>query len=380
MTGAVACLAGFEDVAVIVHGSSGCYFYPASLLPYPIYGSHLIETEIIFGSGARLQEVVTRLPGTHTAVAVVTTCVPAIMGEDIKTLLSGVRGVLVVDAPGFIGEFDNGWRAALQVLPVRVDPGQSGVNVDGLNPIDPFYRGNILEARRLLSLAGLSPGTFFSSDRFPSLSRAGPFTLTTNPDLAGTVGIPAGSLLGLEGTRRAFSNLGDEYPEIHTDAVEREITWAEERIDRVCDKFLRRHNPPAVAIFGPRSYALHAADLLTSSLDASILFVGSRNGPIQAPFPVEEVTEFPAIKERIEKDNPDLVLGSSYEQSVCGDAAFVPLTPPIRGRILLHARPLIGPEGALLFIEEILNACLDHSKKKEGGVGPIQSQDTIPYL
>lgn len=364
MTGAVACLAGFEDVAVIVHGSSGCYFYPASLLPYPIYGSHLLETEIIFGSGSRLTEVVTRIPGTHAAVAVVTTCVPSLMGEDIHALLSGLEGVLVVDAPGFIGQFERGWKVAQQVLPACVDPEKNGVNIDGLNPIDPFYRGNILEARRLLSLAGLSPGTFFSSDRFRSLSQSGAYTLSTNPDLSGTVGTPAGSLLGLEATRQAFRTLGDQYLAMDSDALEKEIARTEERVSQVCDKFLRRYNPPTVAIFGSRSYALHAADLLTSSLDASILCIGSRNVPVHAPYPAEEMTEFPSIKERIERDHPDLVLGSSYEQSVCGDAAFVPLTPPIRGRVLLHARPLIGPEGALLLIEEVLNGCLDRMKNR----------------
>ncbi|MCK9308062.1 MAG: nitrogenase component 1, partial [Methanoculleus sp.] len=70
MTGAVACLAGFEDLAVVVHGSSGCYFYPASLVGVPIYGTFLVENEIIFGTESRLAEVIRELDGKNTRIAV----------------------------------------------------------------------------------------------------------------------------------------------------------------------------------------------------------------------------------------------------------------------------------------------------------------------
>ena len=37
MTGAAACLAGFEGITVVIHGSSGCYYYPATLLHAPLH-------------------------------------------------------------------------------------------------------------------------------------------------------------------------------------------------------------------------------------------------------------------------------------------------------------------------------------------------------
>src|SRR4030042_4584837 len=47
MTGAAACLAGFDGVTVVIHGSSGCYYYPATLLHAPIQGTFLLENDVI---------------------------------------------------------------------------------------------------------------------------------------------------------------------------------------------------------------------------------------------------------------------------------------------------------------------------------------------
>ena len=46
-----------------------------------------------------------------------------------------------------------------------------------------------------------------------------------------------------------------------------------------CDKFLRRYDPPGVAVFPGAAYALFAADTLQRYLDAEILAVGTRNNP-----------------------------------------------------------------------------------------------------
>ncbi|MDD1675600.1 MAG: nitrogenase component 1, partial [Methanomicrobiales archaeon] len=171
MTGAVSCLAGFEDLAIVIHGSSGCYFYPASLLQTTIYGTHLLESDVIFGSEHRLQEVIGEIGDGYRAVAVVTTCVPSLVGEDIRAILAGVADV-VVDAPGFLGSFEDGYQAALHALGSRTDPDRKGVNIEGLNPIDPYYRGNIRETQRLFALSGLPYATLFCADRYDALSRS----------------------------------------------------------------------------------------------------------------------------------------------------------------------------------------------------------------
>ncbi len=361
MTGAVACLSGFRDLAVVVHGSSGCYFFPASLLPSPLFGTHLVERDIIFGSGERLREVVGSLPSRYRAVAIVTTCVPAVIGEDLPSLLEGIPA-RVIDAPGFSGDFEYGYHAALEQLEGRVDRERVGVNIDGLNPMDPFYRGNALEASRLLSLLGIPVGTCFSMDTWDQIFASCPLTLSANPDLAGAPGESLGSFLGLDATRAALAMLQTRFPEIDPEPALREIQESEERLNQACDKFLRRRDPPLTAIFGSSAYALFAAKCCHRYLDAEILCVGTRNHPQPSLFRMEQILSYDEIRRLLESGRPDLVLGSSYEHSICPNTAFVPITPPVRGKVFLKARPIIGPEGTLHLMEEVLNACLDQKK------------------
>jgi len=360
MTGAVACLAGFEDLAVVVHGSSGCYFYPSSLVGVPIHGTFLIESEIIFGTESRLAEVIGDLESRYSRIAVVNTCVPAIMGEDLGDLASGGR-IIIVDSPGFLGDLEAGYRRALDCIAPEVDDGAAGVNIDGICRTDPFCRGNGLEARRLLNLAGAPVGTTFCLDRYDAAHRAAPFTVGTNPDLASGVGTSCGSLLGLDAVSETFERLSAEVGGVDARPVREEVAWADARITKACEKYLRRFDPPRVAIAAESAYASFAADLLDRYLGAEVACIAARNGPGGA------TTDFATVRRMIADAEPDLVLGSSYEQSIAPGAAFVGLTPPIRGRILLSSRALAGTEGALRLMDEVLNACASRSRSPEGG-------------
>ncbi len=363
MTGAVACLAGFEDLAVIVHGSSGCYFYPASLVAAPIHGTFLVENEIIFGTEERLGEVIGEVAGRYDHIAVVTTCVPAIMGEDLAGVVDD-HDLLLVDSPGFLGTLEAGYHAALERIQPAVDDEMPGINIDGISLIDPLHRGNMLEARRLLTAAGAGIGTTFACDRFDAAYRAAPFTVGTNPDLASGVGEWCGSLLGLDAVAETFERLANTRDTIDPAPVYREIASAEARIAKACDKYLRRFEPPRAAVFGGGAYAVFVAETLEQHLDAEIACICSRNHAPPSRFRVEETVDFTRIADLLRACEPDLVIGSSYEQSVIPKTPFVPLTPPVRGRVHLRARALAGVEGTLEFLDEVLNACMDGQRRR----------------
>lgn len=359
MTGAAACLAGFDGITVVIHGSSGCYYYPTTLLHAPLHGTFILEEEVIFGSEQRLVQVIEEIASSGQRVAVVTTCIPSILGEDIRAMLAS-HDVLLVDSPGFSGDFESGCHTALSALRPRTDPENKGVNIDGVCLFDPFYSGNVRELSRLLRKANVAVGTVFCSDRLDRVRKASPFTIGTNRDIASGVGENLGGTLGTKDLRDTFYRIGNDIEGADAEPVLQEIAAGEDRIIQVCDKFLRRFDPPRVAVFSWASYAAYAADTLRSFLDAEICCIGTRTvPPPNFPFAAEPAEGLEQVRALIEKHKPGLVLGSSFERSVLGDAAFVGITPPLRGKVRLASRPIAGIEGTLGFIEDVLNACMD---------------------
>ncbi len=362
MTGAAACLAGFDGMSVVIHGSSGCYYYPATLLHAPLHGTFILENEVIFGAGDRLREVIGELAGTGNRIAIITTCVPAVMGEDIRSLLDE-HDILLVDSPGFVGDAETGYARALAALSPRATDTAEGVNIDGICLLDPFWRGNLQEIRRLLGMASIPAGTVFCSDHLRKTSAASPLTIGTNGDFTSGVGRFLGGTLGPDALRKTFERLGNLCIGADVSPVLEELDRREEEIVRACDKFLRRFDPPSVLIFAGASYAKSAAHLLDRYLDAEILFLGMRNRCGSPGYPAEMVSGLKEAENLIRKHDPDLVLGSSFERQARGGSAFLGITPPLRGTVRLAPAPFAGVNGMLWFMEQALNACLDHSRK-----------------
>ncbi len=361
MTGAAACLAGFDGVTVVIHGSSGCYYYPATLLHAPLHGTFLLENDVIFGSEQRLHEVLDGLSGCGKKIAVVMTCVPAILGEDIRSMLRDYDAVLV-DSPGFSGDVEMGYKKALSTLAPAIDMDTPGINIDGVCLFDPFSTGNVREIIRLLGNASVPVGTIFCSDQLGKVQHAAAYTVGTNRDFSSGVGEWVGGTLGFEEIKATMTKVSSIFPNADSDPVFKEIEREDERIVRACDKFLRRFDPPQTLIFAGFSYATFAAYTLKHYLDAEILYIGSRNEPGAASPQIGCVQGFSGVKDLILHYNPDLVIGSSFEQSVDPKPAFVGLTPPVRGIVKLAPHPVTGISGSLSFIENVLNACMDRGK------------------
>ncbi|PKG31121.1 nitrogenase component 1, partial [Methanoregula sp.] len=163
----------------------------------------------------------------------------------------------------------------------------------------------------------------------------------------------------LDATREVFSALCDHIDNLDITPLETEVRKAGERLVRACDKYLQRYDPPAAVIFGTSAYAGFAAESLVRYLDADIAAIGTRTEPAPGRFPAEKVTGFSRAREIVGQHTPDLIIGSSFERTLSPDAAFVGLTPPLRGQVRLHANPICGTEGTLSFMESVLNVCID---------------------
>jgi nitrogenase molybdenum-iron protein alpha/beta subunit len=361
MTGAAACLAGFEGITVVIHGSSGCYYYPATLLHAPLQGTFLLENDVIFGSEQRLHEVLDGLLDCGKKIAVVMTCVPSILGEDIRSMLRDYD-VVLVDSPGFSGDVEAGYKKALSALAPVIDTDIPGINIDGVCLFDPFSTGNVREIIRLLGNASVPAGTIFCSDRLKQVHHAAAYTVGTNRDFSSGVGEWVGGTLGFNEIKATLTRISSIFPDADPDPVFNEIEREDERIVRACDKFLRRFDPPQTTIFAGFSYATFAAYTLKYYLDADILYIGTRNEPWATSSRVGRVQGFSEVKDLIRHYNPDLVIGSSFERSVDPKPAFVGLAPPVRGIVKLAPHPVAGISGSLSFIENVLNACMDRRK------------------
>lgn len=362
MTGAAACLAGFRGMSVVIHGSSGCYYYPTTLLRAPLHGTFILENEVIFGSEDRLREVISQLSGKGDRIAVITTCVPAILGEDIQSILAE-HDVLLVDSPGFSGDVETGYAKALSLLAPQTDAISRGVNIDGVCLLDPFHKGNLQEIRRLLGHASIPVATVFCRDSLQKIHTASPCTIGTNGDFSSGIGNFLGGTLGFDILYKTFERLGNTFAGSDVDPVLQEISQQEEEIVRISDKFLRRFDPPSVLIFAGLSYAEFAARTLEHYLDADICFIGLRNPAEDSGYPCTRVTGLSEVKTLIGQHNPDLILGSSFERSVSGNRAFFGITPPLRGVVKLAPVALAGINGTLFFMEQVLNTCMDHARR-----------------
>jgi nitrogenase molybdenum-iron protein alpha/beta subunit len=245
------------------------------------------------------------------------------------------------------------------MLERRVDPGSGGVNIDGVCMFDPFFTGNVQEIVRLFRMASVPVGTIFCQDRLENVHRAALYTVGTNGDFTSGVGGYLGGMLGFDTIRETFTRVGEVIDGSDIDPVLAELDLQEDRVVRACDKYLHRYDPPVAAVFGGCSYATFAARMLNQYLDAEICCIGSRNGDCDTAFPVTRAAGLSQVRDLIGAHHPDLVIGSSFERSVCGDAAFVGIIPPLRGSIRLFPSPLAGTNGTLSFIEQVLNACMN---------------------
>jgi nitrogenase molybdenum-iron protein alpha/beta subunit len=366
LTGAAAALAGIEGIGVVIHGSAGCYYYPSSVLHLPLYCSSVSDRDIILGTEDALIRTIDAIRDKYDLIAVLCTCIPAITGEDIRGMLgekySESTRICVIDAPGFSGEYEEGFRSAIRAIGPRVSHRVFGVNIDGLSPFDPFHQGNYQETMRLLGLAGTAAGAVLTTGKYRYGQPLSPYTLHTNPDLSLSLGESLGSLVGLSRIEEAMKGI-ESISKGAGDILEYDIPLAREKITAACDRYLKRFDPPQVTLFGQCQTMHEIALMLEEYLDAEILMIGSRNTPVCGRYRVWKARDYDTVEEILSSENPDLVLGSSFEKYARPGAAFVGVTPPLRGSFRLHSRPLAGIEGALALFESVLNACMDHARK-----------------
>lgn len=361
MTGACSILAGFSGLCVIIHGSSGCYYYPRSLLKVPLFSTYLLESEIVFGTVNRLKEVVTEVSKTNKPIAILNTCIPALTGEDLAGAFPDGTAIFV-DAPGFAGNVEEGVKIAYESLAIETNEMRDGVNIDGVSLLDLFWRGNLHEAERLLSTMGIPVVVRFAKDTYENLRKgAALHTISVNPSYTSGIGSMLGSFL-FPDLKETIENLAITFPDADMDPVLDEWERADEQMFYYSDKYLRKYEPPIVAVCSQESYAIFAQKIMERYFGSDVPVVLARNRNAKT---IPCVTNLQEITGKIAACKPDLILGSTFEANAYPNAAFLGITPPDRSRVSISARPIAGIEGGISFIEGVLNSLMDMTGRRE---------------
>jgi nitrogenase molybdenum-iron protein beta chain len=135
--------------------------------------TNIAENNVVFGGEDRLEEQIenTLFALDGDLYVVITGCQVEIIGDDSKAVARRFadRNVIGINTPGFLGNTLKGYDAVMNALvehiiePSKVKDNQA-VNIFGVVPgHDVFYRGNLDEIKRLLSLIGVRTNTFFGT-------------------------------------------------------------------------------------------------------------------------------------------------------------------------------------------------------------------------
>lgn len=192
--GALTTISAIRGAAAIVHAAPGCaasadaaasqgagYWGTTASNGRATPSTNLQEREIVFGGEDRLREQIETTKEIVDAdlFAVITGCMTDIIGDDVKAVVGQARGgnksLIVAETGGFKGTsldgYDLIWRALVdQYVEPSKEKDEKLVNLFGVVPSqDVFWRGNLLELKRLLESLGLSVNTFLTP--FDDLSR-----------------------------------------------------------------------------------------------------------------------------------------------------------------------------------------------------------------
>lgn len=188
--GALSTISALPGVVPIIHSTLGCgsNLFGAYMGGSGFWGSGycggssvptsgITERDIIFGGEKRLAEQIKTTLELIDAdlFLVLTGCMTELIGDDIQSVTKEFENsetpVLSIETGGFKGNSYSGYERVLQKLFVEysekvTDKRKNLVNIFGLVPaIDPFFRGDLDEIKRLLEKLGISVNTFFTNDQ-----------------------------------------------------------------------------------------------------------------------------------------------------------------------------------------------------------------------
>lgn len=417
--GAMYAALGIHSCMPHSHGSQGCCAYHRSHLtrhfkePVAATTSSFTEGASVFGGLANLQQALVNIFSIYDpeVVAVHTTCLSEVIGDDIPTIIKKSRdegkipeGKIVIhtNTPSFVGSNVTGYANMCSGI-ITYLAENSGTPVDAINVmpgwLDP---SDMRELKRLAAELGanitMCPDTSDVLDMpqtgvyemYPkggtpvaAIKRMGdaPKTLALGEFTAYP---PAQKLLDKCGVpfEKLDAPIGLTNTDLYIDALRR-IAEVEvpasidaERgrlLDVISDMGQYFHEVP-VAIFGDPDVVVGMTRFaIELGLKPKYIFTGTPgrafenrvNEVLDGKFPdavVKHTADLFELHERIKADPVKLILGNTYGKQIARaeDIPLVRFGFPILDRVGHRMFPSVGYRGAMRLVEEISNALLDH--------------------
>lgn len=424
--GVIQTIQEIEGVVPIIHSTAGCGIgqYLGSNRSsgcggsgytggFALSSSNVFEKQVIFGGTSRLREQIkntVKVLDGDLYVAV-SGCAPELVGDDLSSMVkeSQEQGypIIYIKSPGFKGEIHFGYESALksiieelpEVIEVETKKHKGLVNILGVIPKQNIHwKGNLEEIKRILEELGLKVNTLVgfkqNTSKLKKLPSAelnivfSPWGLSAAEKLKEKYGIPFiyfdSIPVGDEDTINFLQEVGkklgldlekiDEYAR----REEKEFYY---HIDNLLDFYYDYNFQKNIALVGEESTILGVSRFLVKTFGfiPKIIIITDPLEETYKKYVTHRLTEllteaktqiyFTAdsgkIDEVLKENIPELILGSSLENSVAEelDIPIQVISYPSVDNVILN-KSYVGFKGAITLLEDLSSTIVRYEKYK----------------
>lgn len=426
--GALSTIRAIAGIVPIIHAGSGCgynlfnatnagsaYIGGGYCGSTSIPSTNVMEKEIVFGGEKRLEEEIqTTLEIMEGELYVVLSgCMVEMIGDDIEGVVQkfqkNEKPVIAVSTPSFKGNTYYGYDLLLEGLTRKYvhspeNKKERTVNILGVVPgEDVFWKGNLKEIKRILSLIGIEANTLFgegesvnhikkSAQSSLNIVVSEIYGINTAKAYEEVFGIPyliKQLPIGYLQTKKFIREIGEYFqiPEKQIeDALERERDIYYDYFERFSDIYTDADLQRYAVVVGDANYAPSISRFLSDELGwipklsvITDILTDTQQDKLQRQYQdyesgLQVTVRFDAntanvkryLKEAWEQNRnqkyyngvmPMVVVGSVFEKDLAAslNAPLVTVSCPITNRIVLN-RSYIGIYGGLTLTEDILTA------------------------
>lgn len=433
--GGILAAAGFANTLPLVHGSQGCVAYFRSHFsrhfkePFAAVSSSMTEDGAVFGGLKNLREALLNAVQLYkpAMVAICTTCMAEVIGDDVSSFVADFREEGVVDTnlpvafantPSFVGSHITGYDNMMRAILSDQAQGVSEKDSIKINIIPGFetYVGNIREVKHILRALGVEATILGDTSDALDSPATGEYIMypggTPLNQLRAAAKNRATIALSRYSTKKTMDMIRKRWKQdavalippigiTATDAFIKEIQNVtgcdvpEELLrerGRAVDAMLDSHSylhGKRVALVGDPDVLLGIVSFLLE-MGAEPEHIVCTNGDNDF---LKEMTELLStsphgvnakvwigkdmwhLRSLVLTEPVDFLIGNTYAKQVAkeADIPHVRVGFPIFDRHHLHRFPIIGYNGTVFLLQQMVNAILDDLDRKS----PAYSFDAI---